>query len=107
MAVRIAPSILAADFARLAEEIARVEEAGADLIHVDVMDSHFVPNLSIGPPVIAALKAVARVPLDVYVMGQDPDALLPALLAIGGGGARRYGRLYHRAEVAFALAPGF
>lgn len=83
MAVRIAPSILAADFARLAEEIARVEEDGADLIHVDVMDGRFVPNLSIGPPVVAALKAVTHLPLDVHVMVQDPDPLLPALLAAG------------------------
>lgn len=83
MAVRIAPSILAADFARLAEEIARVEAAGADWIHVDVMDGHFVPNLSIGPPVIEALKAVTHLPLDVHVMVQDPDALLPALLTAG------------------------
>lgn len=81
--VKIAPSILAADYARLGEEIARAEEAGADLIHVDVMDGHFVPNLTIGPPVIQALKAVAHVPLDVHVMVQNPDALLPALIDAG------------------------
>lgn len=83
MAVCIAPSILAADFARLAEEVAQVERAGADLIHVDVMDGHFVPNLTIGPPVVAALKAVTHVPLDVHVMVQNPDPLLPALLEAG------------------------
>ena len=65
---QIAPSILAADFARLGEEIARVEAAGADLIHVDVMDGHFVPNLTIGPPVIKALDAVTNLPLDVHLM---------------------------------------
>jgi ribulose-phosphate 3-epimerase len=80
---QIAPSILAADFARLAEEIGRVEAAGADLIHVDVMDGHFVPNLTIGPPVIKALDAVTRLPLDVHLMVQEPDALLPAFIEAG------------------------
>lgn len=81
--VQIAPSILAADFARLGEEIARVEAAGADLIHVDVMDGHFVPNLTIGPPVVKALKAVAHVPLDVHLMVDNPDDLLPAFIDAG------------------------
>ena len=81
--VQIAPSILAADFARLGEEVAQVEAAGADLLHVDVMDGHFVPNLTIGPPVIKALKAVTRLPLDVHLMVQEPDALLPAFIAAG------------------------
>ena len=81
--VQIAPSILAADFARLAEEVARVEAAGADLLHVDVMDGHFVPNLTIGPPVIKALNAVTRLPLDVHLMVQEPDALLPAFIDAG------------------------
>jgi ribulose-phosphate 3-epimerase len=81
--VQIAPSILAADFARLAEEIARVEAAGADLLHVDVMDGHFVPNLTIGPPVIKALDAVTRLPLDVHLMVEEPDALLPAFIEAG------------------------
>jgi ribulose-phosphate 3-epimerase len=80
---QIAPSILAADFARLAEEIGRVEAAGADLIHVDVMDGHFVPNLTIGPPVIKALDAVTRLPLDVHLMVEEPDALLPAFIEAG------------------------
>ncbi len=80
---QIAPSILAADFARLGEEIAQVEAAGADLLHVDVMDGHFVPNLSIGPPVIKSLYAVTRLPLDVHLMVQDPDDLLPAFIDAG------------------------
>lgn len=69
----IAPSILSADFTHLADAVAMVEDAGADLIHVDVMDGHFVPNLTIGPPVIKALKRVARRPLDVHLMITDPD----------------------------------
>ncbi len=69
----IAPSILSADFTRLAEAIALVEDAGADFIHVDVMDGHFVPNLTIGPPVVKAIKRVARMPLDVHLMVSDPD----------------------------------
>ena len=81
--VKIAPSILAADFARLAEEIGRVEAAGADLLHVDVMDGHFVPNLTIGPPVISAIAAVTRLPLDVHLMVEQPDQLLPAFIAAG------------------------
>lgn len=81
--VKIAPSILAADFARLADEVAQVEAAGADLLHVDVMDGHFVPNLTIGPPVIKALSAVTRLPLDVHLMVQEPDALLPAFIDAG------------------------
>lgn len=81
--VRIAPSILAADFARLAEEIAQVEAAGADLLHVDVMDGHFVPNLTIGPPVVKAIDAVTDLPLDVHLMVEDPDALIPAFIEAG------------------------
>jgi ribulose-phosphate 3-epimerase len=70
--IRIAPSILAADFANLADAIARAEDGGADLIHVDVMDGHFVPNLTIGPPVVAAIRSVARCPLDVHLMIEEP-----------------------------------
>jgi ribulose-phosphate 3-epimerase len=71
--ILIAPSILSADFTRLADAIAMVEAAGADMIHVDVMDGHFVPNLTIGPPVIKALKQVATVPLDVHLMIDNPE----------------------------------
>jgi ribulose-phosphate 3-epimerase len=81
--VKIAPSILAADFTRLGEEIAKVEAAGADLLHVDVMDGHFVPNLTIGPPVIKAIKAVTKLPLDVHLMVEQPDALLPDFIDAG------------------------
>ena len=68
----IAPSLLSCDFARLAEEIGRVEEAGADWLHVDVMDGHFVPNLTIGPPVVEAIRGSASRPLDVHLMITDP-----------------------------------
>jgi ribulose-phosphate 3-epimerase len=83
LSVRIAPSILAADFARLADEIARVEAAGADQIHVDVMDGHFVPNITVGPPVVASLKRATRLPLDVHLMIEDPDQYLEAFARAG------------------------
>lgn len=70
--LRIAPSLLASDFARLGAELARAEEAGADWHHVDVMDGHFVPNLTIGPPVVQSIKEVAKIPLDVHLMIEDP-----------------------------------
>jgi ribulose-phosphate 3-epimerase len=70
--VKIAPSLLAADFVHLADDVARVEEAGADWLHIDVMDGHFVPNLSIGLPVVKALKRVAKRPLDVHIMISNP-----------------------------------
>lgn len=71
--IQIAPSILSADFSALGAAIAAAERGGADLIHVDVMDGHFVPNITIGPPVVKSLKRVARVPLDVHLMISDPD----------------------------------
>jgi ribulose-phosphate 3-epimerase len=73
-AVKISPSLLSADFVRLAQDVAKVEDAGADWLHVDVMDGHFVPNLTIGIPVVEALKKVARRPLDVHIMISDPVA---------------------------------
>jgi ribulose-phosphate 3-epimerase len=81
--VQIAPSILSADFAALGQAIAAVERGGADLIHVDVMDGHFVPNISIGPPVVRSVKRVARVPLDVHLMISDPDRYIDAFAAAG------------------------
>jgi len=83
MTVRVAPSILSADFARLADAVARVESAGADLIHVDVMDGHFVPNITIGVPVVAALSRVTKLPLDVHLMISDPDRYLDAFAGAG------------------------
>lgn len=71
--VLIAPSILSADFARLAEEVASVEAAGADWLHVDVMDGRFVPNITIGPPVVKALRKVTKLPLDVHLMIVEPE----------------------------------
>jgi len=71
--IQIAPSLLSANFANLAEEICKVEEGGADLLHVDVMDGHFVPNITIGPPVVQSLKAVTRIPLDVHLMIEHPE----------------------------------
>jgi ribulose-phosphate 3-epimerase len=83
MSVRIAPSILSADFARLADGVHAAEAAGADWIHVDVMDGHFVPNLTIGPPVVAALRRVTHLPLDVHLMIEQPERLLEAFVAAG------------------------
>ena len=83
MIVRIAPSILSADFAVLGEAIAAVERGGADLIHVDVMDGHFVPNITIGPPVVKSIKRVASVPLDVHLMITDPDLYIEAFVQAG------------------------
>ncbi|PJW18952.1 ribulose-phosphate 3-epimerase [Geobacillus sp. WSUCF-018B] len=81
--IRIAPSILSADFARLAEEIHSVEEGGADWLHVDVMDGRFVPNITIGPPVVAAIRPVTKLPLDVHLMIADPDRYIPAFAKAG------------------------
>ena len=83
MNVRLAPSILSADFAALGREIAAAERGGADLIHVDVMDGHFVPNISIGPPVVRSIKRIANVPLDVHLMISEPDRYLEAFATAG------------------------
>ncbi len=81
--ILIAPSILSADFTRLGDEIKEVERAGADLIHVDVMDGHFVPNITIGPLVVKAAKTVATKPLDVHLMISDPDSYVDAFADAG------------------------
>ncbi|MCI0436401.1 MAG: ribulose-phosphate 3-epimerase [Gemmatimonadetes bacterium] len=83
MKVKLAPSILSADFARLADAVAEAEAGGADWIHVDVMDGHFVPNLTIGPQVVKALRRVTRLPLDVHLMIERPDRYLDAFAEAG------------------------
>jgi ribulose-phosphate 3-epimerase len=81
--IKIAPSILSADFSILGEDIRRVETAGADLIHIDVMDGHFVPNITIGPPVVKALRKVTKLPFDVHLMIENPDDYLDAFIDAG------------------------
>jgi ribulose-phosphate 3-epimerase len=83
MTIKIAPSILSSDFARLADSIAAAEDAGADWIHVDVMDGHFVPNITIGVPVVAALRRVTELPLDVHLMIEQPDRYVDAFIDAG------------------------
>src|SRR3990167_1390352 len=75
--IKIAPSILSADFRNLEAEIKKIESAGADLIHIDVMDGHFVPNITIGPLIVRAAKKAASLPLDVHLMIENPDRYIP------------------------------
>ena len=82
-AVKLAPSILAADFARLGDQVGEAERAGADRIHIDVMDGHFVPNLSMGPEVVHALRRVTRLPLETHLMILNPDLFIDAFLDAG------------------------
>ena len=81
--IRIAPSILASDFSRLGEEISRAEKAGADMIHIDVMDGHFVPNITIGPPVVKSLRKVSKLPFDVHLMIENPDLYIDDFIDAG------------------------
>lgn len=81
--IKIAPSILSADFADLGGEIRRVADAGADLIHVDVMDGHFVPNLTFGPPVVAAIRKVTKLPFDVHLMITNPQEMITPFIKAG------------------------
>lgn len=81
--VELAPSILSADFARLAEQIAAAERGGGTIVHVDVMDGHFVPNITIGPPVVASLRKATKLPLDCHLMIENPDEFIPALAEAG------------------------
>jgi ribulose-phosphate 3-epimerase len=82
-AMKIAPSILSADFSRLRDEIQAVEAAGADWLHVDVMDGHFVPNITIGPVVVESIRKVTKIPLDVHLMITDPDKYAPEFIKAG------------------------
>jgi ribulose-phosphate 3-epimerase len=82
--IEIAPSILAANFAKLGEDVRIVEEAGADIIHVDVMDGHFVPNISLGIPVVASLRKATRLPLDVHLMIEQPELYIEDFIRAGG-----------------------
>ncbi|HOI45675.1 MAG TPA: ribulose-phosphate 3-epimerase, partial [Candidatus Aminicenantes bacterium] len=77
MKIRIAPSILSADFSRIADAVRTAEAAGADLIHIDIMDGHFVPNLTLGPQIVAALKKQTSLPLDVHLMVENPRSFIP------------------------------
>lgn len=81
--VELVPSILSADFARLADEVAAAERGGGTVIHVDVMDGHFVPNITLGPPVVASLRKVTRLPLDCHLMIENPDNYIPAFADAG------------------------
>ena len=81
--IKISPSILAADFSRLAEEVRKVEAGGADLLHIDVMDGHFVPNLTFGPPVVASVRKAAGLPFDVHLMIDQPDRFIGDFAAAG------------------------
>ena len=83
MSIRIAPSILSANFAALGEDIRKVENAGAHLLHVDVMDGHFVPNITIGPAVVRSIRKATQLPLDVHLMISDPDKYIPAFVDAG------------------------
>ena len=81
--IELAPSILSADFARLGEQVRAASEGGASVIHVDIMDGHFVPNLTIGPPVVKSLRKVTKLPLDCHLMIENPDEFIPAFAEAG------------------------
>src|SRR6195256_1882911 len=81
--VEIIPSILSADFARLGEEIAKVERAGISMLHVDVMDGHFVPNFTLGPPVVKSIRKITKLTLDIHLMITDPDRYAPLFVEAG------------------------
>ncbi|KIL35239.1 ribulose-phosphate 3-epimerase [Cohnella kolymensis] len=81
--IKIAPSILASDFARLGEEIRDIDSAGADWIHIDIMDGHFVPNLTFGPPIVSMIRPVSKLCFDVHLMVESPETLFPALADAG------------------------
>jgi ribulose-phosphate 3-epimerase len=81
--IKIAPSILSADFSILAEEVHKVEAAGADLLHIDIMDGHFVPNITFGPPIVAAIRKTTKLPFDVHLMIANPQDFIDAFVKAG------------------------
>jgi ribulose-phosphate 3-epimerase len=81
--IKIAPSILSSDFSRLGDEIKKIEKAGADIVHVDVMDGHFVPNITIGPPVIKSIRGITKLPFDVHLMIENADRYLEDFISAG------------------------
>lgn len=81
--VKIAPSLLAADFAHLADEVRRVEKAGCDLLHIDVMDGHFVPNITVGPLIVRAVRTITQLPLDVHLMIEKPERMIESFAQAG------------------------
>ena len=81
--IELLPSILSADFAHLGDEVAAAERGGGTVIHVDIMDGHFVPNITIGPPVVASLRKATKLPLDCHLMIEDPDQFIPAFADAG------------------------
>ena len=98
--VKIAPSILSADFARLGDEVKRLHDGGADIIHIDIMDGHFVPNITIGPMVVEAIRSVTDLPFDVHLMMDNPMDYISAYIEAGANGITVHGEVLpnlHRA----------
>jgi ribulose-phosphate 3-epimerase len=100
---KIAPSILSADFAKLGQEIAAVEKGGADWIHVDVMDGHFVPNITIGPPVVKSIRQVTKLPLDVHLMIENPEKYIPDFRKAGADWISIHPESTHHLQRALAM----